>query len=98
MKRTRLQMEGVKPTNQVNGTTVYADDKEQMDMAECSASCIAILKEHLQKLNGHCRGAALDVAGGDGRLSKGLLIDEYQSVDLFDRCHEGISKAAEALS
>ena len=54
-------MEGVEPTEQVNGSTVYADDKEQEDMAECSASCITILKEHLEKLNGHHRGAALDV-------------------------------------
>ena len=98
MKRTRLQMECVEPTDQVNGSTVYADVKEQEDMAECSPSCITILKELLEKLNGHCRGAALDVAGGDGRLTKGLLIDEYQSVDLFDRCQEGVNRATVALS
>ena len=71
-------MEGFEPMNQVTQDTVYANDQELKDMAECSASCIKILKESLEKFNGHCRDFALDVAGGDGRLTVDLLIEEYQ--------------------
>ena len=72
---------------------IFADDQELKDMAVCSPKCIAIIKQQLDKLNGHCRGTALDVAGGDGRVALNLLIDEYESVDLFDRCPEAINRA-----
>ena len=91
-------MEGLEPMDQVKQDTIYADAQELKDMAACSATCIEILKELLKKLNGHCRDFALDVAGGDGRVTLNLLIEEYQSVDLFDRCQVGVDKATEALS
>ena len=45
----------------------------------------------------HPRFRALDVAGGDGRLSKGLLLDQYNIVDLFDQCPIGVKKAKQAM-
>ena len=40
---------------------------------------------------------ALDVAGGDGRFSKGLLIQRFEKVDLFDQCPLAIKRAKIAL-
>ena len=40
---------------------------------------------------------ALDVAGGDGRFSKGLLIQRFDKVDLFDQCPLAIKRARVAL-
>ena len=51
----------------------------------------------LKNINGHSRFRALDVAGGDGRLSQGLLLDEYNIVDLFDQCPEGVKKSRKAM-
>ena len=44
-------------------------------MAECSPTCISIITEQLKKLNGHSRARALDVAGGNGRVAKELLVN-----------------------
>ena len=51
----------------------------------------------LKNMTGHSRFRALDVAGGDGRLTKGLLLDEYNIVDLFDQCPEGVKKSKLAM-
>ena len=59
-------------------------------MEACGPTCIAILKQQLKKLNGHSRARALDVAGGNGRVSKELLTTEYETVDLFDQCPLGV--------
>ena len=59
-------------------------------MAECSPTCISIITDQLKKLNGHSRARALDVAGGNGRVSKELLTTEYETVDLFDQCPLGV--------
>ena len=40
---------------------------------------------------------ALDVGGGDGRLSGSPLMDYYHTVDLFDQCPIAVKKAKEAL-
>ena len=52
-----------------------------------------VLQAMLIKLNGHSRFRAIDVAGGDGRLTMGLLLDAYDKVDLFDQCPEAVKKA-----
>ena len=44
-------------------------------MEACGPTCIAILKKQLKKLNGHSRARALDVAGGNGRVAKELLVN-----------------------
>ena len=66
-------------------------------MAACSASCVEILKKQLKMLNGHVTLRALDVAGGEGRLSRKLLLKQYDTVDLFDQCAVGVKKAKKAL-
>ena len=38
---------------------------------------------------------ALDVAGGDGRLSKELLLELFGAVDLFDRCKVALAKVGQ---
>ena len=38
---------------------------------------------------------ALDVAGGDGRLSKELLLELFDAVDLFDRCKVALAKVSQ---
>ena len=40
---------------------------------------------------------ALDVGGGDGRLSKSFLVNSYNIVDLFDQCPIAVEKAKKAL-
>ena len=39
----------------------------------------------------------MDVAGGDGRFTKDLLLDRFDKVDLFDACPTACRKAKEAL-
>ena len=51
----------------------------------------------LEKIDKNSRFRCLDVAGGDGRLSQSLLLDEYDIVDLFDRCPDGVKKARLAM-
>ena len=43
-------------------------------------------------MNMHSRFRALDVAGGDARLTQGLLLEKYNIVDLFDQCPVGVKK------
>ena len=51
-----------------------------------SRDCKLLLsfKQLLQRLNRHDRVRSLDVAGGYGRVTKHLLLHEYETVDLFD--------------
>ena len=89
-RRTRAQMEGDKSFAYAKQHRTYADQQEQFDMAACSPSCIAILKQLLKKLNGHARARALDVGAGDGRLTRFLLTGEYTTVDMLEPCPKGI--------
>ena len=43
-------------------------------------------------------GRAIDIAGGDGRLSTGLLLKKYGTVDLIDICPLGVQRAKNAMS
>ena len=51
----------------------------------------------IRKIDGRSRFRAIDVAGGDGRLSMDLLLDEYEKVDLFDQCPDTVKKAKLAM-
>ena len=90
IKRTRAQMAILDNLGNSHQRNVYADKQEKSEMEACGPSCITILKQQLKKLNGHSRGRALDVAGGDGRVAKELLLYEYETVDLFDQCQKGV--------
>ena len=40
---------------------------------------------------------ALDVAGGDARMSTGFLLNAFAKVDLFDQCPEAVKRARHAM-
>ena len=50
------------------------------------------MKELLGQLSTLEPTRALDVAGGDGRVSKGLLCGRYLAVDFFDQCPEAVKQ------
>ena len=56
-----------------------------------------VLKTLLGQMTHRSLFRALDVAGGDGRLSKRFLVEQYLTVDHFDRCPTAVRKAREAL-
>ena len=41
---------------------------------------------------------AIDVAGGDGRLSDSFLQMQYKRVDLFDGCPLAVQRATETMN
>ena len=53
-------------------------------MEQCHSRCVEILKRFLGPIQPRSLFRALDVAGGDGRLSVGFLLNAYARVDLFD--------------
>ena len=59
-------------------------------MKICNTHCIKLLKQFLSEIEGRSSHRALDVAGGDGRLAKNLLVGAYDRVDLFDRCPKAV--------
>ena len=66
-------------------------------MAICGPICIEVMKNFLDKLEEPGRLRALDVAGGDGRFTKDLLLERFDKVDLFDVCPTACRKAKQAL-
>ena len=54
-------------------------------MELCHGQSLILIKGFLQKLVHRLRGRALEVAGGDGRLTMDFLAGEYVAVELFDR-------------
>ena len=79
-------------------TVVYADDEELAAMEVCHPRCIEILENFLESLPKRAAHRAIDVAGGDGRLSTSFLQNLYRKVDLFDGCPLAVSRAKEAMS
>ncbi len=66
-------------------------------MEICHPRCVEILKTFIQTLPKRAAFRAIDVAGGDGRLSRSLLLKLYQRVDLFDACPVAVKKAKAAM-
>ena len=66
-------------------------------MVICHPHCIRLLKEFIGSIEENSKLTAIDVAGGDGRLSETLLTGIYDRVDLFDQCLDGVEKAKIAL-
>ena len=63
---------------------VYADSEEQQAMEICHPRCIELLQNFADKIVHHGRIRALDVAGGDGRITKDLILASYDRGDLID--------------
>ena len=55
------------------------------------------MKDFLQSIEDLSHFRALDVAGGDARFSKSLLVKLYDKVDLFDQCPIGVEKSKKVL-
>ena len=66
-------------------------------MKLCHSRSIEVFKKLLGSITHRSLFRALDVAGGDGRLSKDFLVKQYKKTDLFDQCGKAVSKAREAL-
>ena len=66
-------------------------------MEICHPRCIELMEEFLKSIESLTHFRALDVAGGDGRFSKSLLLKHYDIVDMFDQCPKGVKKAKKAL-
>ena len=76
---------------------IYADKEELFEIERCHQRCKEILQDLFRKIDCDSRFRAIDVAGGDGRLTLGLLLNEYDKVDLFDQCPEAVKKAKQAM-
>ena len=66
-------------------------------MEACHPHCLKILMDFLGGIVHRSLLRALDVAGGDGRLSAGLLLGPYGKVDLFDQCPVAIKRARHSM-
>ena len=66
-------------------------------MKICHSRCIELMKDFLQSIEDLSHFRALDVAGGDARFSKSLLVKLYDKVDLFDQCPIGVERSKEVL-
>ena len=70
--------------NQTPDIRLYADEEEKKTMKLCDKRCIEVMSTFMASIRPHAQFRALDVACGDGRFSKGFLLDKYNMVDLFD--------------
>ena len=66
-------------------------------MTQCHTRSMEVLKGLLGGITPRSLFRALDVAGGDGRLSKSFLLSQYSKVDIFDQCPTAVTKARKAL-
>ena len=74
----------------------YADRKEAREMDENSPRCLVRLEGFLQAL-GYARskspaGRALEVAAGDGRVTRDLLVHYFGKIDCFDQDMGAVKK------
>jgi len=76
---------------------IYADDQQQKDMKKCNRHCVKILKPFVERTDTDSRFRAMDVGGGDARMSLNMFTDFYNKVDLFDPCPVAIERAKKAL-
>ena len=60
---------------EVEQSVVYADEEELAAMEICHPHCIKILQALLESMPSSAKHRAIDVAGGDGRLSINLLVN-----------------------
>ena len=66
-------------------------------MEICNPHCVELLQKFLSEFEKLSTHRALDVAGGDGRLTKNLLVGLFSKVDIFDRCPKAIAKVRKEL-
>ena len=64
----------------------------------CHQRCVNILHGFVQEIVPCGWTRALDVAGGDARLTTSIVFKYYLFVDLFDQCPDAVSKAKKAFT
>ena len=69
-----------------NSVRTFASPEEQQHMAICHPASVQMLEGFLKSLGELDRKRALEVACGDGRLTRDLLAKWYEEVDMFDQC------------
>ena len=62
-------------------------------MVDNHPEAVKQLKMFLQKLPNHRSYRAIEVACGDGRLTRDLLSGYYQKIIMFDQCPQAIEDA-----
>ena len=80
-----LQDKKVKrPAQDAEQIRIFANDAEQSNMEKCHAASIHEIRKLMCELPSMKKESVLEVAAGDGRLSKDLLKDIFQRIDCFD--------------
>ena len=64
-------------------------------MKDCHRPCIDLLETFLNQLEHLDYGRALEVAAGDGMLTKDLLKNRFNAIDCFDHCIIAVRKLEE---
>jgi len=65
---------------------LFANQEEVREMNECHAKSVKLLEVVFDKLHHIDRGRVLEVAAGDGRVSRDLLMTRFEAIDCFDQC------------
>lgn len=59
-------------------------------MEICHSASVKILDKFLKSLGKIDKSCVLEVACGDGRLSKDLLSSWFEEIDMFDQCPKAV--------
>ena len=61
-------------------------------MNACHGPSLRLLRYFFRSLVDMGTGRVLEVAAGDGRVTKDLLRDKYKAIDCFDQCPIAVRK------
>ena len=81
-----------RPTQDVEPIRIFANDAEQRNMEKCHAASIQEIRKFMSELPSMKKESVLEVAAGDGRLSKDLLKDIFLRIDCFDQCPQAVAQ------
>ena len=88
-----LQDKKVKrPAQDTEQIRIFANDAEQSNMEKCHAVSIKEIRKFMSELPSMKKESVLEVAAGDGRLSKDLLKGIFQRIDCFDQCPQAVAQ------
>jgi hypothetical protein len=88
LARKQLKQPNEKPRN----VQPYANETEQEEMVKCHSASIKYLRSFLDGLAHLGRGRALEVAAGNGIVSRDLLQHKFECIDCFDQCPTALRK------
>jgi len=98
--KTRMIMHLAKAPNRnkrgkESGIRVFANEVEEREMEDCHGESIKLLEVVLDQLRHLDKGRVLEVAAGDGRVARDLLMNRFEAVDCFDQCPMAVKKLEE---